>query len=82
MLNPYFLMVILYLGMAVLLALDNALGLLNIVPGFQGIRWLRVHRNSRRGLPDSSGRGMRAARQGRSPGCLPAFLVACSEHPC
>jgi cytochrome c oxidase cbb3-type subunit I len=43
MLNPYFLMVILYLGMAVLLALDNALGLLNIVPGFQGIRWLRIH---------------------------------------
>lgn len=43
MLNPYFLMVVLYLGMAVLLALDNALGLLNIVPGFQGIRWLRIH---------------------------------------
>lgn len=43
MLNPYFLMVILYLSMAVLLALDNALGLFTIVPAFQGIRWLRIH---------------------------------------
>jgi len=43
MLNPYFLMTLLYISMAALLALDNALGLFGVVDLFTGIRWLRVH---------------------------------------
>ncbi|MCB0185785.1 MAG: hypothetical protein KDE31_16065 [Caldilineaceae bacterium] len=43
MLNPYFLMVLLYLFVAVLAALDASFASFSIVPWFQGIRWLRIH---------------------------------------
>lgn len=41
--SPYFLMAILYLSLAVLAALDSSLASLNLVPWFNGLRWLRVH---------------------------------------
>jgi cytochrome c oxidase cbb3-type subunit 1 len=41
--NPYFLMVVLYFGMAVLAAVDSAFGGLHLMPWFNGLRWLRVH---------------------------------------
>jgi hypothetical protein len=43
MLNPYVLMLLLYLLVAVLAALDASLISLNFLPMFPGIRWLRVH---------------------------------------
>ena len=43
MVNPYFLMVLLYLFVAVLAALDASFVSFTLVPGFQGIRWLRIH---------------------------------------
>jgi cytochrome c oxidase cbb3-type subunit I len=41
--NPYFLMVILYMSVAVLAALDSSLTSFTLVPWFNGLRWLRVH---------------------------------------
>lgn len=41
--NPYFLMTLLYLSLAVLAALDASLTSLNLLPWFNGLRWLRVH---------------------------------------
>lgn len=41
--RPYFLMVLLYFSLAVLMAIDSALAGLQILPGFNGLRWLRVH---------------------------------------
>lgn len=41
--SPYFLMAILYLSLAVLAALDASLTSLNLLPWFNGLRWLRVH---------------------------------------
>ena len=43
MLNPYFLMVLLYLFVAVLAALDASFASFSLAPWFQGIRWLRIH---------------------------------------
>lgn len=43
MLNPYVLMLLLYLLVAVLAALDASLVSLNLLPVFPGIRWLRIH---------------------------------------
>lgn len=43
MANPYFLMAILYISLAVLTALDASLTSLNLLPWFNGLRWLRVH---------------------------------------
>lgn len=43
MINPYFLMTLLYLAVAALAALDASLISLNLVPWFNGIRWLRIH---------------------------------------
>ena len=40
---PYFVMAILYLGMAFLMALDMSLVGLQILPWFNGMVWLRVH---------------------------------------
>jgi hypothetical protein len=41
--NPYFLMATLYLSLAVLVALDASLTSLNLLPWFNGLRWLRIH---------------------------------------
>ncbi len=41
--RPYFLMVLLYFTLAVLAAVDAALTGMQILPGFNGIRWLRIH---------------------------------------
>ena len=41
--NPYFLMTVLYISMAVLAALDASLTSFQILPWFNGLRWLRVH---------------------------------------
>ncbi|MEZ4869081.1 MAG: hypothetical protein R3C14_47610 [Caldilineaceae bacterium] len=41
--NPYFLMMLLYLSVAVLAALDVSLINLNLLPWFNGVRWLRIH---------------------------------------
>lgn len=43
MLNPYFLMTILFMSLAVLTAIDNSLASFNLISAFSGIRWLRVH---------------------------------------
>jgi len=43
MLNPYFLMVLLYLFVAMLAALDSSLTSFNLLSWFQGVRWIRVH---------------------------------------
>ncbi|MEZ4621304.1 MAG: hypothetical protein R2867_38190 [Caldilineaceae bacterium] len=43
MVNPYFLMTLLYLFAAVLAALDSSLISLEWLPWFNGIRWLRIH---------------------------------------
>lgn len=43
MLNPYFLMVLLYLFVAVLAALDASFASFSLTPWFNGIRWLRIH---------------------------------------
>ena len=43
MLNPYFLMALLYLLVAMLAALDASLTSFTLLPWFQGIRWLRIH---------------------------------------
>lgn len=43
MLNPYLLMSALFVSMAVLGAVDNALGQFSIIPAYNGIRWLRIH---------------------------------------
>lgn len=43
MINPYFLMTLLYLSLAVLVALDQSLSLFGLSQLFPGIRWLRVH---------------------------------------
>lgn len=43
MLNPYLLMTLLYLLVAVLAALDASLSSLNLLGWFNGLRWLRVH---------------------------------------
>lgn len=43
MVNPYFLMVLLYLFVAILAALDASFASFTLVPWFQGIRWLRIH---------------------------------------
>ena len=43
MLNPYFLMVLLYLFVAILAALDASFASFSLAPWFQGIRWLRIH---------------------------------------
>jgi cytochrome c oxidase cbb3-type subunit 1 len=41
--SPYFLMALLYVSLAVLAALDASLTSLNLLPWFNGLRWLRVH---------------------------------------
>lgn len=41
--NPYILMTVLYLAMAVLAALDSTFASLNWLPWFNGLRWLRAH---------------------------------------
>lgn len=41
--NPYFLMAILYLSLAVLAAADSSLTSLNVLPWYNGLRWLRIH---------------------------------------
>lgn len=41
--NPYLLMVVLYLALALLSALDSSLISYEILPFFNGLRWLRVH---------------------------------------
>lgn len=43
MLNPYFLMTLLYASLAVLAALDSSLTSFNLLQWFNGLRWLRVH---------------------------------------
>jgi len=43
MINPYVLMTLLYLFVAVLAALDASLVSLNLLPWFNGVRWLRIH---------------------------------------
>lgn len=43
MFNPYILMTLLYLFVAVLAALDASLTSFNLLPWFNGLRWLRVH---------------------------------------
>lgn len=43
MANPYLLMLVLYLFVAVLAALDASLVSLELLPWFSGIRWLRIH---------------------------------------
>lgn len=41
--NPYLLMTLLYLFVAVLAAFDASLVSLNLLPWFNGVRWLRIH---------------------------------------
>jgi hypothetical protein len=43
MFNPYFLMTLLYAFLAVLAAVDASAASLNLLPWFNGLRWLRVH---------------------------------------
>lgn len=43
MLNPYFLMTVLYLLVAVLAALNVSLIGFELLPWFNGVRWLRIH---------------------------------------
>lgn len=43
MMNPYFLVTFLYIALAVLGALDASLINFNLLPGFAGLRWVRVH---------------------------------------
>ena len=43
MVNPYFLMMLLYLLVAVLAALDTSLISSDLLPWFNGVRWLRIH---------------------------------------
>lgn len=43
MFNAYFLMTILFLSLAALTALDNSLASFNLISGYSGIRWLRIH---------------------------------------
>lgn len=43
MFNPYFLMTLLYAFLAVLAAVDASAAGLNLLPWFNGLRWLRVH---------------------------------------
>ncbi len=43
MLNPYLLMTLLYASLAALTAFDSSLTSFNLVPWFNGLRWLRVH---------------------------------------
>lgn len=43
MLNPYILMALLYLLVALLAALDASFASFGLAPWFQGIRWLRIH---------------------------------------
>ncbi|MCB9420095.1 MAG: hypothetical protein H6667_09835 [Ardenticatenaceae bacterium] len=41
--NPYLLMVVLYLSVAVLGALESSFSSLQILPWFNGMKWLRIH---------------------------------------
>ena len=43
MLNPYFLMTILFMSLTVLAALDNSLASFNLLSSYSGLRGLRVH---------------------------------------
>lgn len=43
MLNPYLMMALLYAALAVLAAVDASAASLNLLPWFNGLRWLRVH---------------------------------------
>ncbi len=43
MFNPYFLMTVLYISLAVLAAFDSSLTSFSLLPWFNGLRWLRVH---------------------------------------
>lgn len=43
MANPYLLMTVFYLALAVLAALDSALASRGILPWFSGLVWLRAH---------------------------------------
>lgn len=43
MLNPYLLMTLLYASLALLAALSSALTSFDLLPWFNGLRWLRVH---------------------------------------
>ena len=40
---PYLMMTLLFASLAVLAALDSSLASLNLLPWFNGLRWLRVH---------------------------------------
>jgi hypothetical protein len=41
--NPYFLMTLLFMSLAGLIALDNSLASFSLISAFSGLRWLRVH---------------------------------------
>src|SRR5512138_657325 len=41
--NPYYLLTLLYMMLAVLAALDTSLVTLQVLPSFPGMRWLLVH---------------------------------------
>ena len=43
MFNLYFLMSALFVLMAILAAVDSSLASLNLLPWFNGLRWVRVH---------------------------------------
>lgn len=43
MLNPYFLMALLFAALAALAAVDSSFTSLELLPWFNGLRWLRVH---------------------------------------
>lgn len=70
MLNPYFLMTILFMSLAVLTALDNSLASFNLISAFSGIRWLRVHFITLGTLTEAAFwlmPALAAARRGQSP---------------
>ncbi|MEZ4672191.1 MAG: hypothetical protein R3E39_30155 [Anaerolineae bacterium] len=46
MFNPYFLVVFLYIALAVMGALDTSLIHFELLPFFAGLRWLQVHISS------------------------------------
>lgn len=41
--NPYYLTALLFMAMAVLIAMDSALASVNLLPFFNGLHWLRLH---------------------------------------
>ena len=70
MLNPYFLMTILFMSLAALTALDNSLASFNLISSFGGMRWLRVHFITLGTLTEAAFwlmPALAAARQGQPP---------------